>query len=102
MYRTCAINDDIYCDRCAETNPSDATFHTKRRQTYMYCALITCNQAWIKDTTMAETLTCERCGGDNPADARFCIDCGAALVNATTGPTTRLTGIDCPACQTHN
>ena len=51
---------------------------------------------------MAETLICERCHGDNPADARFCIDCGAALVNATTGPTTRLTGINCPACQTYN
>src|SRR5262245_49755699 len=51
---------------------------------------------------MAETLICERCRGDNPVDARFCIDCGAALVSATTGPTTRLTGINCPACQTHN
>src|SRR6266540_1707371 len=51
---------------------------------------------------MAETLICERCGGDNPAEARFCIDCGVALVSATTGPTTRLAGISCPACQTHN
>jgi ribosomal protein L40E len=51
---------------------------------------------------MAETVICERCGGDNPADARFCIDCGATLVSATTGPTTRLAGISCPACQTHN
>ena len=51
---------------------------------------------------MAEILRCERCGGDNPADARFCIDCGATLVSATTGPTTRLAGISCPACQTHN
>jgi len=50
---------------------------------------------------MAETLLCERCGGDNPADARFCIDCGATLVSATTGPTTRLAGNTCPACQTH-
>jgi ribosomal protein L40E len=51
---------------------------------------------------MAETLICERCHGDNPVDARFCIDCGAALVNAATGPTTRLKGISCPACQTQN
>lgn len=51
---------------------------------------------------MSETMTCKRCGGDNPADARFCIDCGATLVSATTGPTTRLAAINCPACQTHN
>jgi len=51
---------------------------------------------------MAESLICERCGGDNPADARFCIDCGATLISATTGPTTRLAGITCPSCGTSN
>jgi len=47
-------------------------------------------------------MRCERCGGHNPADARFCIDCGASLVRATTGPTTRLAGITCPNCKTSN
>lgn len=51
---------------------------------------------------MAETMICKRCGGDNPADARFCIDCGATFDSATTGPTTRLAGVNCPGCQTRN
>ena len=51
---------------------------------------------------MAETLHCDRCGGDSPADARFCIDCGAPVGTATTGPTTRLAGITCPSCNTNN
>ena len=51
---------------------------------------------------MAETLHCEHCGGDSPADARFCIDCGAPIGAATTGPTTRLAGITCPSCKTNN
>jgi Double zinc ribbon len=51
---------------------------------------------------MAETLHCDRCGGDSPADARFCIDCGAPVGAATTGPTTRLAGIACPSCNTNN
>lgn len=51
---------------------------------------------------MAESLRCEHCGGENPADARFCIDCAAALVPATTGPTTRLAGVACPSCGTAN
>jgi hypothetical protein len=45
---------------------------------------------------------CKRCGGENPADARFCIDCGAALVEATTGPTTKLAGVPCPTCGASN
>ncbi len=45
---------------------------------------------------------CRRCGELNPADAQFCIDCGAALTDASTGPTTRLPGIVCPACYSHN
>lgn len=51
---------------------------------------------------MAETTHCERCGGPNPHDARFCIDCGASLAPATTGPTTRLAGVACPVCGTEN
>ena len=51
---------------------------------------------------MAEMTRCERCGGQNPADARFCIDCGASLAPATTGPTTRLVGMPCPSCGTNN
>lgn len=51
---------------------------------------------------MAEIFRCERCHGENPADARFCIDCGAALTPATTGPTTRLAGVPCPGCKTAN
>ncbi|MBK9712791.1 MAG: zinc ribbon domain-containing protein [Kouleothrix sp.] len=51
---------------------------------------------------MAEMIHCQRCGGDSPTDARFCIDCGAPLAAATTGPTTRLAGIACPACGTSN
>lgn len=51
---------------------------------------------------MAEALRCERCGGESPADARFCIDCGAPLVPAATGPTARLAGMRCPNCQTVN
>ena len=51
---------------------------------------------------MQETLHCDRCGGDSPTDARFCIDCGAPVGAATTGPTTRLAGIACPACATNN
>lgn len=51
---------------------------------------------------MTETMRCEHCGGHNPADARFCIDCGASLALATTGPTTRLAGIACPNCKTKN
>ena len=51
---------------------------------------------------MAEMTRCERCGGQNPADARFCIDCGASLAAATTGPTTRLAGVACPSCRTSN
>jgi Double zinc ribbon len=47
-------------------------------------------------------MRCERCGGHNPTDARFCIDCGASLALATTGPTTRLAGIACPNCKTKN
>lgn len=46
--------------------------------------------------------TCRRCGEHNPADAQFCIDCGAALTSASTGPTTRLPGIVCSACYSHN
>jgi ribosomal protein L40E len=51
---------------------------------------------------MAETLPCERCGGSNPTDARFCIDCGATLAPAATGPTTRLAGVQCPVCGAGN
>ena len=51
---------------------------------------------------MPEILHCDRCGGDNPTDARFCIDCGAPIGAAATGPTTRLTGIVCPSCKTNN
>lgn len=45
---------------------------------------------------------CARCGEANPGDAQFCIDCGAALTHASTGPTTRLTGTVCPVCYAHN
>src|SRR5690242_6417249 len=51
---------------------------------------------------MPEILHCDRCGGDNPTDARFCIDCGAPIQTATTGPTTRLSGIICPSCKSNN
>ncbi len=51
---------------------------------------------------MPEILHCDRCGGDSPTDARFCIDCGAPIGAATTGPTTRLTGIVCRSCNTNN
>ncbi len=51
---------------------------------------------------MPEMLHCDRCGGDSPTDARFCIDCGAPIGVATTGPTTRLIGIACPSCNTNN
>ena len=51
---------------------------------------------------MPEILHCDRCGGDNPTDARFCIDCGGPIGAATTGPTTRLSGIGCPSCSTNN
>src|SRR5260221_10474977 len=51
---------------------------------------------------MSEILHCDRCGGDSPTDARFCIDCGAPISAATTGPTTRLSGIVCPSCNTNN
>jgi hypothetical protein len=51
---------------------------------------------------MQEILHCDRCGGDSPTDARFCIDCGAPVGAATTGPTTRLNGIVCPVCKTNN
>ena len=51
---------------------------------------------------MPEILHCDRCGGDSPNDARFCIECGAPIGVATTGPTTRLSGIMCPTCNTNN
>jgi uncharacterized protein len=51
---------------------------------------------------MVEKVGCTRCGIDNPADARFCIDCGASLAPATTGPTSRLAGRACPSCHTNN
>lgn len=51
---------------------------------------------------MAEHVQCTRCGGENPAEARFCIDCGATLISATTGPTTRLATIACPGCGASN
>jgi hypothetical protein len=67
--------------------------------------------SWIRSQThhfvprklyMPEILHCDRCGGDSPTDARFCIDCGAPIGAATTGPTMRLSGIVCPACNTNN
>jgi len=39
---------------------------------------------------MEDTIRCQRCGGRSPADAAFCIECGAALAPAATGPTYRL------------
>jgi hypothetical protein len=51
---------------------------------------------------MADTVRCKSCGEKNPADARFCIDCGASLIAATTGPTTKLGGLACPSCQANN
>ena len=51
---------------------------------------------------MANTTICERCGGENPHDARFCIDCGATLGHASTGPTTQLRGAICPHCHAYN
>jgi hypothetical protein len=51
---------------------------------------------------MAQTIRCKVCGDENPTDARFCIDCGAALVEAATGPTARLAGIPCPSCRASN
>ena len=55
-----------------------------------------------KGHTMAEKLICEQCGGDSPTDARFCIDCGATVAPAATGPTTRLQGVRCPGCGSGN
>ncbi len=51
---------------------------------------------------MADTIECKRCGNENPADARFCIDCGAELASAATGPTTRLAGVACRSCGASN
>lgn len=51
---------------------------------------------------MAETLHCERCGEPNPADARFCIECGASLAPAETGPTVKLSGKACGTCRSLN
>jgi Zn-finger nucleic acid-binding protein/ribosomal protein L40E len=39
---------------------------------------------------------------NNPLDARFCINCGASLTAAATGPTTRLDGTVCPNCGAQN
>lgn len=36
-------------------------------------------------------MQCLRCDGVIPDDAQFCIYCGAAVVQAQTGPTRRLT-----------
>lgn len=51
---------------------------------------------------MAQPIICERCGDENPHDARFCIDCGATLERASTGPTTQLRGVACQFCQVYN
>ncbi len=51
---------------------------------------------------MTDPILCARCGGDNPADAQFCIDCGATLASASTGPTTRLAGVPCASCRSLN
>lgn len=39
---------------------------------------------------MEDTIRCEQCGGSSPADGRFCIECGAELRRAATGPTVLL------------
>jgi hypothetical protein len=39
---------------------------------------------------MDQIITCQTCGGHSPHDAAFCIECGAALAPAATGPTVRL------------
>jgi hypothetical protein len=56
----------------------------------------------VEDMMMSDILRCDQCGGESPADGRFCIDCGAPLGSAATGPTTRLAGIACPSCNTNN
>jgi ribosomal protein L40E len=52
----------------------------------------------VQRIDMAAITQCERCGSDNPAEARFCIECGASLVQASTGATTKLAGKVCPTC----
>lgn len=49
---------------------------------------------------------CSSCGADLPADARFCIECGADVAVASTGPTVQLPraadALACRACGAAN
>lgn len=56
----------------------------------------------MEGTVMTTPLRCPRCDNLNPAEARFCIECGATLVEAATGATTKLAGRPCPHCRTLN
>lgn len=49
---------------------------------------------------MGDTRRCQSCGADNPAEAGFCIECGTALAQASTGPTVKLNGKVCWSCGT--
>lgn len=50
-------------------------------------------------------MNCPKCGTDLPHDAVFCVECGAHVAPAATGPTVRIdqaSGPACPACGTTN
>jgi len=47
---------------------------------------------------MEHTQRCQGCAAENPAGAAFCIECGAALAAASTGPTVKLSGKVCWSC----
>jgi hypothetical protein len=51
-------------------------------------------------------MRCENCAAEIPADGKFCIECGAPVVQAATGATERLPdyagGPQCAACGTRN
>jgi Zn-finger nucleic acid-binding protein len=48
------------------------------------------NMNVLRRITMIETVACMDCGTANMVTAHFCIECGASLLPATTGPTARL------------
>ncbi len=51
-------------------------------------------------------MRCETCAAELPADGKFCIECGAPVIQAATGATERLPdyagGQQCAACGTRN
>lgn len=51
------------------------------------------------------TMNCPTCDSELPQDALFCVECGASVIPAATGPTTRIdmpAGPRCAACNTVN